>query len=475
MFSWCTSRLALVTVAGALVLAVSAPGASAATSRYVAPGGSGDCSSAKPCKLDDAVNASAAGDEVIVKPGDYYLWSGLSSPAGVTIHGIAGQARPRFLIEVGNVWLSSATLRYVEVVHQAGGTAPAIAAQGSTVDQVVVRGPFAGECAMSIESSHVRDSLVVARSGDGSAICADALQSSNSSIVRNVTAVSGQGPAIEATAIDSTANVTVGVINTIAKSAPTGISLYVGGALGAHAKMTVSHSYYANYNRSGDLGTVFVDAGGNKGTPPLFVNAPAGDYRQKAGSVAIDAGTDDPGNGMFDVDGGARSIGTTDIGAYEFVPASAGGGQTPPPPSGGGTDVTGGTGGTGGSNGGSTATGGFAGVKLISTALALKRGFVVVKLSCPAGTSGRCTGVSKLSARRKRTGSGARATVELGRARCSIAAGGRAKLKVRVPRGGRRLFAHKRRVRGTAASAAHDAAGLSKTTIARVTIRKGTR
>ena len=52
-----------------------------------------------------------------------------------------------------------------------------------------------------------------------------------------------------------------------------------------------------------------------------------------------------------------------------------------------------------------TAPGGFAGVKLISTALTLKRGFVAVKLSCPAGTAGRCTGVTKLSARRKRTGS----------------------------------------------------------------------
>jgi hypothetical protein len=67
------------------------------------------------------------------------------------------------------------------------------------------------------------------------------------------------------------------------------------------------------------------------------------------------------------------------------------------------------------------------------------------------------------------------ATVKLGRARFSIAAGGQKKLKVRVSRAGRRMFAHKRRLRGRAASAAHDAAGLSKTTSSRVTIRKGTR
>ena len=79
----------------AVVLAASAPGAAAATSRYVAPTGTGtDCSSAKPCKLEDAVNASGAGDEVVVKPGNYFLWQGLSTPAPITIRGIPGQPRP---------------------------------------------------------------------------------------------------------------------------------------------------------------------------------------------------------------------------------------------------------------------------------------------------------------------------------------------------------------------------------------------
>jgi hypothetical protein len=99
----------------------------------------------------------------------------------------------------------------------------------------------------------------------------------------------------------------------------------------------------------------------------------------------------------------------------------------------------------------------------------------VVKLICPAGTTGRCIGVTRLSTRRKRTSSRAAATVRLGRAGFSIAAGTQAKVKVRVSRAGRRLFTKTRRVRGRAASAAHDEAGLSKTTVAAVTIRKGTR
>jgi hypothetical protein len=116
---------------------------------------------------------------------------------------------------------------------------------------------------------------------------------------------------------------------------------------------------------------------------------------------------------------------------------------------------------------------GFAGVKLISTMLVLKRRVIVVKLSCPAATVGSCAGVTKLSTRRPRTASRAARTVRLGRAGFSIAAGGQAKVRVPVSRAGRRLFAHTRRLRGKAATAAHDAGGLSKTTITRVSIRKG--
>jgi hypothetical protein len=119
--------------------------------------------------------------------------------------------------------------------------------------------------------------------------------------------------------------------------------------------------------------------------------------------------------------------------------------------------------------------GGFAGVKLVSTRLTLAGRFITVKLSCPAATAGHCTGRTKLTARRRRTGSRSAATVTLGRAGFSIAAGKQAKVKVRVSRAGRRLFAKTSRLRGRAANAAQSGAGESKTTVAAVTIRKGTR
>jgi hypothetical protein len=131
--------------------------------------------------------------------------------------------------------------------------------------------------------------------------------------------------------------------------------------------------------------------------------------------------------------------------------------------------------GAGGASGSSTpSAGGFAGVKLVSTKLVYARRSITLRLSCPASTAGNCTGRTKLTARHRSSGSRSATVVKLGRARFQIAPGKVAKVRVRVTRAGRRLFAGTRRLRGRAASAAHDGAGLSKTTVAAVKIRKGT-
>ena len=110
----------------------------------------------------------------------------------------------------------------------------------------------------------------------------------------------------------------------------------------------------------------------------------------------------------------------------------------------------------------------FAGVKLMSKRLTFGGKVVALGLRCPAGTIGRCTGRTQLTAKRSHS----RTTVRLGTARFSIAAGTRAKAKIRVSRAGRRLLAHARRLQGRDVSAARDGAGRSKTTVARVTIRR---
>jgi len=118
-----------------------------------------------------------------------------------------------------------------------------------------------------------------------------------------------------------------------------------------------------------------------------------------------------------------------------------------------------------------TQTPAFAGVRLVSTRLSFGGRFITLKLSCPAATVGRCSGRSKLTARR-RASSGAARAVTLGRAGFSIASGRQARVRVRVSRAGRRLLGRRRRLRAKDTNTARDAAGRSKTTVAAVTIRR---
>jgi hypothetical protein len=555
MFSSRRSHLALLTAVACLVaLSATAQGASAAQ-RYASPDGLGsDCSSEYPCRIGQAVNFAGSGDEVIVAPGKYIVNTTLDNPAPITIHGVAGQPRPRIVLYAsgGDVTLHGSTLRYVEVDQEQYGRA--VTGWGAKLDQVILKGAPTGvaPCVAAVDDSTIRSSVVIARGG-GSAVCAGAeLGSTNNTTLRNVTAIATTGVAIEAYAKD-TANVLVNVVNTIARTGPSGAGFDVRSeAVGAHAQLTVSNTNFVNYWHSG-VDAVYVDGGGNQVVAPSFVDAANGDYRQKPGSVTIDAGHYDPVNGQVDLDGDLRNIGAPDIGADEFVVApvastgsasavtdhgatlagtvnskgsptsyrfeygttTAYGSATSDTAAGSGTtDVAAGAVLDGlapattyhyrvvASNAAGVATGSdqtfttapaglsnpsdpanaanplagaFAGVKLVSTRLTLAGRFITVKLSCPAATAGGCTGRTTLTARHRRAGSRTAATVKLGRAGFSIAPGQQAKLKVRVTRAGRRLFAKSRRLRGRAANAAHSGTGESKTTVAAVTIRKGTR
>jgi hypothetical protein len=95
--------------------------------------------------------------------------------------------------------------------------------------------------------------------------------------------------------------------------------------------------------------------------------------------------------------------------------------------------------------------------------------FITLKLSCPAGTVGRCAGRTTLTARPRRTSA---RRVTLGRASFAIVSGSRARVRVRVTRAGRRLLRSAPRRRGRAVAAARDGAGDSKVTRAAVTIRR---
>jgi hypothetical protein len=451
-----TSRLAFLSVLAALVTVASAsPAASAAAQRYASPAGDGsDCSAAHPCTIRGAIGPAVAGDEVIVAPGDYSLTGNtLFVNAPVTIHGVAGQPRPRLLFsgpgQFGMDLDPGTTLRWLEVDQQSTVGASAIFAPSSTLDQVVATGSGNAPTVAS-RNSTIRDSTVVASAPGFSAITT----TSGTSTYRNVTAIAtgSGGTAIQAWAGSGAGNAAVDAVNVIARGGAGGDDLLATtDSSGASATITVAHSNWVD-GSTGGTKALIVDAGGNQGSGPAFVDPAKGDYRQAPGSPTIDAGLTDALNGAFDLDGDARAIGTTDIGADEFVPAGSAPSPSPTSPS----------------TTSPSTTSAFAGVKLTSTRLAFRRRFITLKLSCPVGTVGGCSGRTTLRARRP---AGAR-PVTLGKASLSIAAGTSTKVKVRVSRAGRRLLGRVGRLRGKSISAAHDGAGRSKTTVAAVTIRR---
>lgn len=283
---------------------------------YVEPGGvtDGPCGPTDPpglwqaCDFEYAVEeVSADNDEVIVAPGDYTIpaqANGVIEENNVTIHGPAGQPRPRIT-------------GFLSMSGQAGGTVRHLEIQGSLNldssnqgEELVVKGSVT-----MYGSNLLRDSLIVA--GDDYAVYA---QSIGNFDLRNVTAVSS-GPAYSAINFTVPPSMSCGGAQLTAKNVI---------ARGASADITITdlcsdgpgfinlgNSNYRSATASGD--SKVMDLGGNQtDVEPLFANSSAGDYHQLPASPTIDAGTADSLLGSFDVDGEARVIGSApDIGADE--------------------------------------------------------------------------------------------------------------------------------------------------------------
>jgi hypothetical protein len=442
-------------VLAAVVATASIASTASAAQRYASPTGQlGGCTATNPCGVTQAIVGAKAGDEVILAPGKYPLAQNLFAPGQITIHGVTGQPRPRLVFsgpgQFGLDVMPATTLRHLEVhQEQTAVGAVAIAVDSATLDQVVVKGAANGPTVQMRGDSTMRDSVVVASAAGLPAISA----LKGASTMRNVTAIATGtgGPAISAWAAGVTGTVTVDATNVIARGGPGGRSLATStDNSGAYAWITMRHSSWTGEYVSGSKAKI-VDAGDNQHSAPAFVNAATGDFRQAAGSPTIDAGLSDAiNNGPFDLDGDPRSIGTTDIGADEFVPP-------PPAPT---------------TQRPTTPAQPFAGVELVSSSLIYARRAITVRLRCPAGTVGRCSGRTKLTAKRRRTSS---RRIRVGRAAFSIAPGSQARVKVRVTRAGRRLIRRVPRVRGRAVNVAGDAAGQSKTIRAAVTVRRRAR
>jgi hypothetical protein len=316
-----------VTLGVLIVVCLVAPAAAPATVRYTSPAGtltSGTCTNpAGTCRIDRAFTVAASGDEISLAPGAYgspstpitqQLATGLSN---VTVHAVGGApARIYSSYSSGSALLqlngSAATVRDVEV-HAVGATTGTSVFVNGTAERVVATSTNGYGCQVS--NGSLLDSVCTSVNGDGFNTNGTGTRTI---VVRNVTAVGGfAGVSVNA---DTTGVFDLTLSNVIAIGGAGGKDLNVAQQGGGTATMHVGHSNYDSSLVTGGA-TFDTSPGFNQATPPAFVDAAGGDFRQTATSPTVDAGVTDPLNGDFDLKGALRSAGArTDIGADEFAP-----------------------------------------------------------------------------------------------------------------------------------------------------------
>ncbi|MBJ7355904.1 hypothetical protein [Nocardioides sp.] len=336
-----SSLLAPKLALGALVLSAlhavtTASPAAAAAVRWASPTGTGDptvCSQVAPCDLETAVEHASvqAGDEVVVTPGDYNVTT-LSVDKAITLHGQAGQPRPK-ITTAGSVTVgAAATVRDLDLVHNTNGPGLWTNTAGAVVERVTSKmtavGGFA--CAATATSTW-RDSVcwATATNSRGMGSNAGFPASTRTITLRNVTAV-GVAGGLSFDFNGTGINVIIDAKNVIASSPAADVR--AAGDNGASVQITLTNSNYAEeteLSTGGGFGSVTDPGSGtNQTAAPVFVEAANGDFRQAGGSPTIDAGVADPANGSADFEGDPRAARGTaacpelvDIGADERVTA----------------------------------------------------------------------------------------------------------------------------------------------------------
>jgi len=325
------SRSWLSALAAAACLMLLAPAAEA-TVRYAEPGGDGPqpCAEANPCAIEDAIEDATVseGDEIVLLPGDYDLGSDQiqMSGTGVTVRGALSQPRPRIISSHPSSAFGAFGTQHVlsdfEISYSGGGSGLSGNFR-ATVERLFVHAtaPSATACGIDFETI-LRDSVCWAPGAAIQIAMGFGPQPDPIAVaatIRNVTAVGG-GYGLEAAAGQAVAY-EINVRNSILSGGVADVAAFTGAA-DATSAVDVNFSNYASVARDG-VGTESVDAPGsaaNQTDPPLFVNAPGGDFHQLPTSPTVNAGNAGvAGLGSADIDGETRVFGpTVDIGADEI-------------------------------------------------------------------------------------------------------------------------------------------------------------
>jgi hypothetical protein len=339
-------------VAAACTLCLAAPlSASAATTRYASPGGTGPspCLATAPCSINRAVSSAeglVAGDTVLLAPGTYHPTASVEVFPAITIAGEPGMAPP--LIEATGsfgLYLQEGSFAHdIRIDSPAGVTNGLIAEHGSVVERIESTGEANTACAFG--DATIRDSLCesVVAAGGGTGIFAfisAPVVLTQVTDLFNVTAIGGSEGIVAAA--NEEATVEVNATNTIASGGSLDVAVR-SFATTAPVEVTLSHSNFEEFELEGTEASITAPTeNGNQEAAPVFIDEAGGDYREAESSptrLAGDLAAVLPGE--LDLAGNPRTTncaGTVgvDIGAYQFECPPPAGPSTvtvikPPPP-----------------------------------------------------------------------------------------------------------------------------------------------
>lgn len=354
-------RLTVLLTLSLAVAVLGAADASAAVTRYAAPGGTAtpaQCTDpAGPyCTIDAAAsgNGVVGADEVVILPGQYSESAGDLGPQGYVnataqkVHGVLDQPRPviqldglsgaTFANPYGAFFLGPVALRHVDIRTDSANSAFTMVADGGVVDGVIARNTRQeGQPATACAHWHgiLRNSVCLTTGPGGIAAGANVgTGGTPNPRLRNVTAVSTGTASFGLDYFYGTFSPPTGP--TVTVSAKSVIAQGTSQDARARASNTGADVTFNLDHSSFDTSTATASSGGTAtitppgtGAPNFNITAPAeladDGYHQLAGSPTINAGATDANSGTTDIDGQGRQIGLApaDIGADEAGVTSA--------------------------------------------------------------------------------------------------------------------------------------------------------
>lgn len=306
-----------------------------AAERWAAPGGTGPaatCPEADPCSLEDAVEdpSVADGDFVGLAPGDYVLGdtltvddniylSGSGTTIGVFGDGFEGARITSSADPALFVVPTEAVVQDLEIVKTGAGGRGLLVVNG-LVERVKVSAPQAVACEIgSVDQGNATLVNAACLGGETAVLTSVEAPGNEFAVIDAVTALSTDGPAVVARGAGPGAQARIDMINTIAQGIGGDVRAETDGSGGASATVKPRSSAYVNAVEAG--ASTSVTPAGTAGNPAIraaFLDAAAGDVRQRPRSATINRGQATLRLGFSDFEGDKRlQGGSYDIGADE--------------------------------------------------------------------------------------------------------------------------------------------------------------